>query len=344
VFEKVMDIVIYQAAHGLLGFLLENVGGILKRYDKKPAYIERVIQRLQAEAPWFVVRVFLSNSSQHMVPQDRKRVLIVGYHRALAPEIPQRALPPPPLSSPSLFSFLEKDLPQTTEPEWTPKQWNVIMHKYVPALQETDFFSNPRHVGWCACFDAGRDPTKKFGSFLRTDDLMFTLTTGNRYLVVISGGEGFDLNASEMKPRVFRRLLRSERVRLQGLDAGVTGTMTDYQSLHASGNAYTASCVARHLLPIIAAMCRPAAVALYDKVAHQSSAAPCRPGGTLLDCWARQDKTAAMKDDPWRMTTPNLTIYIYIYMFHTIPLACLETDAAKTMSSFLKNCRKVTQI
>ena len=147
------------------------------------------------------VEVHLCHTRENDVPQDRRRVYIVGYHRALQPCIPAGSLPPPPMPQVSLHAFLEKGLPLTTAAEWSPNQWNIIARKYIPALRQMGFFTKSEYLGKCASFDACRDPAKVFGSFLRVDDLLCTLTTKNRYIVVISGGEGEGEGRLVVNPR-----------------------------------------------------------------------------------------------------------------------------------------------
>ena len=129
VFDKIVDIVIWQVQHGMLGFLLENVPGILRSFDGHPAYMTKVADRLQEEVPWMKVRIFRTNSKDHLCPQNRPRVYVIGFHSALEPAIPQHSFPPVPLPVPSLYEFVEKNLPRTSKHEWSPKQWqNITKH------------------------------------------------------------------------------------------------------------------------------------------------------------------------------------------------------------------------
>ena len=302
VFEKILDIVCHQAQHGLLVFLLENVRGILKSYHGRPPYINHVRQRLLAVAPWIDVRVHSSNTRCHGLPHNRPRVYVVGVHKELLRAAPWCVAPPAPLPPPSLFAMLDRTLPKTSAADWTPKMWSNITEKYLPHLLEDGFFSDPEFRETCAVLDACRDPDKAFGSFLRTDDVCNTLTTGNRYLVVVSGGEGLDLDSRgnvlldlEAKPHISRSLTKEDRVTLQGLEHEVTRKLSTAQSCSATGNAYSAPAVARFMGPVIGAMTSAVGQELVRKVTGASPAAPVPRG---LHRWFQPRSSGAAAAEP----------------------------------------------
>jgi hypothetical protein len=287
VFEKIVDIICFQAKHGLLVFLLENVRGILQRCNNQPPYIETLLRRLDDVAPWMDVQVRHSNSMDHAVPHSRPRVYIMGIHKQLLVARPGCESPPTPLPRVSLYDFMEKNLPVTSSADWSPKMWSNIVDKYVPILTENGFFSDVAFQHKCAVIDCSRDPDKKWGSTLRIDDLAGTLTTGNLDMCVFSGGEGFDLDALEVKPQVFRRFTKEERLRLQALESHITSDMTARESCAASGNAYTCSAIGRHLAGAVSAMTTEAGLLLVHALISRPAGVRASPHMSL-DQWIRR--------------------------------------------------------
>ena len=85
VFKACVKCAIHFGRMGLKVFLLENLLGVLKSWNRGPIFMSAVVEHFTKKMPWLQYRVEVTNSKRYGLPQNRPRVFLVGYHRHLAP-------------------------------------------------------------------------------------------------------------------------------------------------------------------------------------------------------------------------------------------------------------------
>ena len=202
VFKRIIRWCIHLARRGdLQFFVIENVVGIAHK-KKGQSSLFRLMRMLRLGTGFKVVAWKL-NARDFGVAQNRPRVYIVGVrkshmHHAL---VKPRGKQPPPMRN-----FLNLGLPNTSRATLTHlQQRNLRM--YLKRLLPQRL--NKELQGTFAVIRVDR---KVDGGFRqdRVDDLIPTLTTSNRYLWIVSLGDG------ACQPVTSRLLHTEERAALQG--------------------------------------------------------------------------------------------------------------------------------
>ena len=309
VFYAVIKCVEHFGRMGLKMFLLENVVGVLKSWKGGKIFMLEILERLKENMPWFQFRVEVTNSKFHGLAQNRPRVFLIGYHRCLVPSVPSLDKPLfQQMAQASLWNLLAKGCPKIDcLKDLTAKQRKCVLDGYLPMLKKE--LSDPSLRGTVAVFDISRDPSKKLGAFLRCDDLTGTLTCGNSRLVVISLGEGLDEVvlervvasvigyekmpdvSAESKPEIFRFLYTEERLRCHGFPYDADHGLSVYQSVKASGNAFSVNVVGRLMAPFLKAIVDTDALNEVPLV----KAIPLKKNKQNLESWLIQNKR------PWKL-------------------------------------------
>ena len=126
-----------------LFFLAENVAGILS--DKHLSEFKKIIEAFKEIG--YTVSYKLLNAKDYGVPQDRKRVIIVGYHNKLGKTFEF----PKPTSSQVLLKDVISDLPpakSAKEKNKTNGKTEILNHEYMNGGFSTMYMSRNRVRGW----------------------------------------------------------------------------------------------------------------------------------------------------------------------------------------------------
>ena len=269
--------------------------------------MQTILEDFKESMPWFVYRVEVTNSKHHGLPHNRPRVFLIGYHRHLVPSVPGLDQPLfQPMVVPSLWKLLAKGCAKLdVEKHLTKKERDCVVNGYLPLLHE--HLWNRDLLGKVAVFDISRNPKKKFGAFLRCDDLVGTLTCANAGLVVISLGEGMeDCDGDEgtvpdttpgSAPQIFRFLFTEERLRCHGFPNGADFGLSAAQSVKASGNAFSVNAVGRIIAPFVKALIDTNA--LWEIPLVKPAASAPTHGQKNLKAWMKKSR------DPWREISPE---------------------------------------
>lgn len=133
-------------------FLAENVSGILAKRHR-PAF-DRIVAELRkggvgnGKADRYVVKYELLNANDFNVPQDRQRVIFVGYHRDIGKE---PRFPDPSYLKPTLYSAIF-DLRNSAVPALPGNKahsgLSVPNHEYFESTYSPHYMSRNRVRGW----------------------------------------------------------------------------------------------------------------------------------------------------------------------------------------------------
>ena len=215
------------------------VPGILDRDRRGHSVLELLQSTLRARAPMWAVRIWHMSSNDY-VPQDRRRIYIVGWNKMFSAHGP---LPPPePPLRRCLADFLRQSRPWVEESHLSTFAWDrlgyykTICKHCVPA-------------GTLASIELDRDWTRQWGgsgpvSFVRQDCVM-TLRTRNKPIWIF----GHSLDG-----QVSRELDPLERVVLQGFPPQVAFGLKECDVLKRTGNAMTVPVVQVVLAQCLGAM------------------------------------------------------------------------------------------
>lgn len=230
VFEKIIEWIEAFARRNLQWFILENVKGIDKKFGGRPSFLQQIQARLDA-IPNFQVRLWLLNSCDYFLPQQRARYYIVGVRSSVLGLAALEGIPvnpPPRLQRPPLHAFLTEGARNTLRRELTCKQ-RTNLQAY------TKMCKRKRHSedfkGQTMTCDLNRKPTAAFGPKMRTDDLIDTLKTTANPIWLTSLGEG-------KRPSINRLLTKEERARLQGFNPDLFSTCSETEAAKLIGNAF----------------------------------------------------------------------------------------------------------
>jgi len=193
IFVCVMHWAIYLATHGQLQFFVfENVMGILYKSKGMPPFADWVVTEFgKALPPGWTVEVRIHNAIDCRLPQNRRRVFIVGTSpRMRASRFQARILQQP------LQNLLRMDITAVIDRESKPADFeNCTLKQKMNILTQQDTFLKIRHDGSCdasmsevAVIDASRDPTGSFDKDL-TVGWMRTLRTNNQDVWLLPSGK-----------------------------------------------------------------------------------------------------------------------------------------------------------
>ena len=192
-------------------YILEHVPGSLKRKSRleEEPYAARKQDELRAALPHFTHHLWVINSIDHGLPQDRRRIFFVGVHSACMQALGKSELDNPVIAvrphQRSLTDFLDQHEVMPDIEERTPKQQHNI--RAYNELMSAKIAAEP----WVTvgCCDHSRNPSLKFGSFLHFDSVG-TVTTNDPGKWVVG----------QVPDKVWglgRPLTMSERARAQGI-------------------------------------------------------------------------------------------------------------------------------
>ena len=127
-----------------LFFLAENVSGILmKRHEEAFQYIISKLRELN-----YNVKYHLMNAKNYNVPQDRKRVIIVGYHKKMGIEffypVPSREVK---TLKNAIFDLVDSPVPANNKNKSNINA-NVLNHEYMNGGFSTIYMSRNRVRSW----------------------------------------------------------------------------------------------------------------------------------------------------------------------------------------------------
>ncbi|HCL56883.1 MAG TPA: DNA (cytosine-5-)-methyltransferase [Spirochaetia bacterium] len=128
-----------------LFFLAENVPGILLPRHKEA--FQNILKEFKSLD--YNVSYFLLNANHYGVPQDRKRVIIVGYHKSMEKSfIPPQEIIPTPVLKDAIFDL--KDVKPAKDKNYTNGDENLFIanHEYMNGGFSTIFMSRNRVRSW----------------------------------------------------------------------------------------------------------------------------------------------------------------------------------------------------
>jgi len=129
-----------------LFFLAENVSGILfSRHNEAFEYILNLF-----EETGYIVSKHLLNARDYNVPQDRKRVIIVGYHKNHFNKVfsPPEPVKPRPTLSDAIGDLIGKEIPGTGKNHSNGADCLVPNHEYLTGGFSSIYMSRNRVRGW----------------------------------------------------------------------------------------------------------------------------------------------------------------------------------------------------
>lgn len=128
-----------------LFFLAENVSGILSERHKEA--FSGILEAFQSLP--YNISYYLLNANDYDVPQDRERVIIVGYHKKMEKKFtpPQKITPKPVLQD--VIADLPEAIP-AQEKNYTNSEKNLIIpnHEYMTGGFSTIYMSRNRVRSW----------------------------------------------------------------------------------------------------------------------------------------------------------------------------------------------------
>ena len=242
VFKRIIKWCVHLATRGTLQFfVLENVVGITHKKNGRSSLAG--LLRMLRRCTGFKIVAWKMNSRDYGVAQNRPRVYIVGVRkshmcRALVKPVARAAAPP-------LKRFLSRGTSVAGAAALTLKQRRNL-RSYLKFL-----LPQRKNKNLKGTYAVVRVDRKIDGGFRqnRVDDLIPTLTTSNRYLWIVSLGDG-------LRRPVTSRLLRvQERAALQGFhrwrEMCGESCISDSAAIFLLGNAMTVPVVG-HVLNAIA--------------------------------------------------------------------------------------------
>jgi DNA (cytosine-5)-methyltransferase 1 len=211
-------------------FLAENVAGMLSSTHK--AAFDHLVSEMTDSDYAFEFR--LLNAADFGVPEDRKRVIFVGYHKDLKTEF----LFPQPLESrqtlrQAIWDLKDSAMPAESGHSNDPATLALSNHEYMTGGFSPLYMSRNRVRGW--------------------DELSFTIQAGARHApihpnapkMVKIGTDKFEF--AEPAPHIYRRLSVREAARIQTFPDSFEFVYTDVaQGYKMVGNAVPVN-LARHL-------------------------------------------------------------------------------------------------
>ena len=243
---------------GLLFAVLENVPGILKKFNNAPAgFLVEVCEYLQHRCQAFAWEIRQLNTIDYALPQYRHRVFLIGMRRCY---LPNQLLPPslPPVGKKKLAAFLDGTLPHTPRLSLT-QTMQFNLRSYELAIARA-----PIGVAQVAVVNLTRAENKAWGLDKICYDAVPTLETGNAYLFVLSLQ---DRAAPDHERAFFRWLSPKERLALQGINPSISNHFTsDRQLIAAAGNSYA--------VPVIVAVVGPLLKHVYARTGELPSFIP----------------------------------------------------------------------
>ena len=138
VFQKVTECIVHQGSLGCWGFVLETVPGISTRTAGATSYLDTWLSYLHTAAPMFAIRVWPMQSADYL-PQNRRRLYVVGMHRSAGVTPPP---PTPPRSlRPTLGELLHKALP--CDESMLSSQQRTNLRKAIPIAMRRSRMASP---------------------------------------------------------------------------------------------------------------------------------------------------------------------------------------------------------
>lgn len=182
-----------------LFFLAENVSGILfSRHNDAFGYILELF-----EEAGFIISKHLLNAADFNVPQDRKRVVIVGYNRdyfseAFLPPVPESKRP---TLSDAIADLMGKEVAGSSKNYTLSESCRVANHEYMTGGFSSIYMSRNRVRCW--------------------DELSFTIQAGGRHAPLHPQAPRMEHVAKDIKKfvpgkeKLYRRLTIRECARIQ---------------------------------------------------------------------------------------------------------------------------------
>jgi len=242
-------------------YVLEHVPGSLKRKTgEETSYAARKLDALKAALPHFKHHLWVINSIDHGLPQDRRRIFFVGVHSAC-----MQALGKPELDNPAtalrphrglLADFLDQhDVMPDINRRTAKQQHNIRAYN---DLLSAKIAAEPFvKVGCC---DHSRTPSCKFGSFLHFDSIG-TVTTSDPGKWVVGQLPGYCWGFG-------RPLTMPERARAQGIMPSSLECLSDHRKLCKLNRLIGNSMPVNSIGAVLAAVC-PALVAFDNRIQSQ---------------------------------------------------------------------------
>ena len=232
---------------GLLCAILENVEGItwaLGGREPMMTMLLRIVTQMIPEFAWGVDTCYLPH---YGIPHTRTRVFLRGIRRSIADAVPP-VLPKLGIER-TLHDVLGK-FPNIIRSGLTwPQKNNITSYE---RMIRAKFADGALTLADWVVFAYDRAADRVYKQQL-TKNLCPTLTTNNKYLMVADVA-GVVNRVPDAYRRIFRPLMNTERLALQGFEPSIAIDLRPASAFKAAGNAYPIPLVLATLMPLLQAV------------------------------------------------------------------------------------------